>query len=414
MKLLWLCNMVPGDVKKAITGKEGNGLWVDHVLADLRREEDLTIRILCRYRQETEGVLAEGCSYRTFPETPPQEYAASLENTFAQELERFCPDVIHSWGVEYAHTLAMVKAAERTGYLDRMVISIQGLCSSIARQYCQGIPYGVTHGYTLRDLLRRDNLAMQQKKFVQRGALEIQALEKVSHVIGRTCWDRAGVERIHPDACYHFCNETLREPFYRGSWQYENCRKYRIFASGCGYPVKGFHYLLEAFAQVLKTYPQATLSVPGKSYLQVNALHRSSYQKYLAKLTRQYGLEDKIEFLGTLDAEGMKRAYLEANVFALSSTIENSPNALGEAMLLGLPCVAADVGGVSSMMHHNMDGFMYPGTDPDMLAYYIREVFAMEAEAENMGLAAKHHAQRTHDPEENRNRLLEIYGEIAL
>ena len=173
MKILWLCNMVPGDVKKAITGKAGNGLWVDHVLTDLCQEENITIRILCRYRQETEGVLAEGCSCRTFPETPPQEYAASLENTFAQELERFCPDVIHSWGVEYAHTLAMAKAAERTGYLDRMVISIQGLCSSIARQYCQGIPYGVTHGYTLRDLLRRDNLAMQQKKFVQRGALEI-------------------------------------------------------------------------------------------------------------------------------------------------------------------------------------------------------------------------------------------------
>ena len=58
-------------------------------------------------------------------------------------------------------------------------------------------------------------------------------------------------------------------------------------------------------------------------------------------------MEDKIEFLGRLSAEGMKQAYLDANVFVMPSTIENSPNSLGEAMLLGVPCVAADVGGVA-------------------------------------------------------------------
>ncbi len=414
MKILWLCNMIPGDVKKAITGKEGNGLWVDHVLADLRREEDLSIRILCPDAVEQSGVLDEHCSYATFTRKAPYQYLTENEARFRSQLQEFAPDVIHIWGTEYAHTLAMVRAAQSEVFLDRVVISIQGLCSIYARHFVEGVPSGTVHGMTLRDLLRQDNLSQQRKKFVRRGELEIQALEKVSHVIGRTCWDRACTQQLAPNACYHFCNETLREPFYRGTWQYENCRKYRIFASSCVYPIKGFHYLLEAFAQVLKTYPQATLSVPGKNYLQVNALHRNSYQKYLAKLTRQYGLEDKIEFLGSLDAEGMRRAYLEANVFTLPSTIENSPNSLGEAMLLGLPCVAADVGGVSTMMKHDTEGFLYQGTAPYMLAHYIREVFAMEAEAENMGFAAKHHAQRTHDPEENCNRLLEIYGEIAL
>ena len=413
MKLLWLCNMVPGEVKRAITGKMGNGLWVDHVLQDLRQQEDLEIRIFCPYKKEKEGNLDNWTSYRTFCTKLPHQYLPELEERFCRELKEFKPDVIHSWGVEYAHTLAMVNAAEKTGYLQNMAVSIQGLCSFIASHYCEGIPYGVQRSYTFRDFLRRDNIIQQQKKFLLRGELEKLTLGKVSHIIGRTCWDRACIQACNPDAVYYVCNETLRPVFYQDVWKYDACTKHRIFAPSCSYPVKGFHHLLKAFAHVLTCYPDATLAVTGKSYLTVSPLRRSSYQKYLAKLTRQYELEDRIEFLGSLDGEGMKKACLEANVFAMPSTIENSPNALGEAMILGVPCVAADVGGVTTMMTHDSEGFIYQSTAPYMLAHYIKTVFAMEENAAAMGLTARTHALDTHDPETNLRDLLDIYTEIA-
>ena len=412
MKLLWLCNMLPGAVKKNITGKEGNGLWVDHVLQDLRRQEDLEIRILCPYKQEKTGNLDNWCSYRTFRNKLPHQYLPELEERFCRELEEFKPDVIHSWGVEYAHTLAMVNAAEKTGDLGRMAVSIQGLCSFIAGHYCEGIPYQVQKSYTFRDFLRKDNILQQQKKFVLRGELEHQALRKVRHIIGRTHWDKACTASVNPEAAYHVCNETLRDAFYQDIWQYRDCTRHRIFAPSCSYPVKGFHHLLEAFADVVKTYPDATLTVPGKSYLKASKFRCGSYQKYLAKLTRQHGLEDKIEFLGSLDAEGMKKACLDANVFAMPSTIENSPNALGEAMILGVPCVAADVGGVTTLMTHKTEGFVYQSTAPYMLAHFIKTVFAMEEGATQQGLAARTHALQIHDPEENLRALLEIYDKI--
>ena len=412
MKLLWLCNMVPGAVKKVITGKEGNGLWVDHVLQDLRGQEDLEIRILCPYKREKTGNLDNWCSFRTFRTKAPYKYLPGLEQWFELELAEYRPDVIHSWGVEYAHALAMVNAAEKTGYLDRLAVSIQGLCCYIAGHYCEGIPYGVQRGFTLRDFLRWDNIAMQQKKFRLRGELEKLVLCKAKHIIGRTHWDRGCTALINPDARYHICNETLRDPFYRDSWQYENCRKHHIFAPSCSYPVKGFHHLLEAFAEVVKTYPEATLAVPGKSYLKSGFLRRGSYQKYLADLTRKYGLEEKIEFLGSLDAEGMKENLLKANVFAMPSTIENSPNALGEAMILGVPSVAADVGGVTTLITHKEEGFVYQSTAPYMLAYFIKALFEQEESAATMGLAARSHALATHDPEKNLQDLLNIYDEI--
>ena len=72
------------------------------------------------------------------------------------------------------------------------------------------------------------------------------------------------------------------------------------------------------------------------------------------RLSREGGIEivvkeDQFEFEGFLSAEKMKRLLLESNVFVCPSSIENSPNSLGEAMLLGVPCVASDVGGIADM-----------------------------------------------------------------
>ena len=412
MKLLMLCNMKPAVVQEKLTGRKQGGLWVDHVLSALRKQENLTIHVLCPGEGER-ARLDEGCSFSLFNLGQAHVYQPGLEEQFGKTISDFIPDVIHIWGTEYGHTLAMVNAAEKAGILSRVVIHIQGLCSIYAGHYAEGVPHSIQVGYTLRDFLRRDNIRAQQEKFALRGALEVQALKKVRHVIGRTDWDEACTRQINPEAKYHFGNETLREQFFEGAWEYSACRKHRIFASSCAYPVKGFHYLLQAFAEVVKNYPDATLAVTGKSYLTVDPKRRGSYQKYLAELTKELGLEDKIEFLGGLSAEGMKENYLSANAFVLPSTIENSPNSLGEAMLLGVPCIASDVGGVTTMMTHGKEGFVYQSTAPYMLAHYICKVFAMEDAATGLGRAASAHARITHDPEKNLQDLLAIYREIA-
>ena len=364
MKLLWLCNMMPEKVREIVTGKPGSGLWVDHVLSGLRAE-GLRIHILCP-GADARGSLDDNCSFAAFRGREPYRYLPEVERLFREELQSFRPDVIHIWGTEYAHTLAMMNAAEKQGMTNRCVISIQGLCSVYARHYAEGVPVPVQRQYTLHDLLKRENILGQQRIYERRGALEVQALQKTQHVIGRTHWDLACTQMLAPQARYHFCNETLRESFYEGQWSYGKCQKHRIFASSCVYPVKGFHYLLEAFVIVLKRFPDATISVTGQSFFTSNWKERLGQQYYfreMERFCRKHGLTERIEFLGNLDAAGMKRAYLQANVFALPSTIENSPNSLGEAMLLGVPCVAADVGGVSNMLHPG-EGYLYQSTAP--------------------------------------------------
>lgn len=411
MKVLWLCNLIPGAVRQQL-GLTGGGLWMDHVLADLRQRDGIVLHLTCMGASASSGRLDDRTDYVIFPEKLPYVYEQELEDLFLNQLLAFAPDVIHIWGTEYGHTLAMVNAARKLGLGERVVIGIQGMCSVIAEHYTEGLPQSVCRGFTFRDLLKADNLARQQKKFAMRGQLETEALEKCSHVLGRTSLDSTVTREIYPEREYHFCNETLRDAFYQGRWSYRSCRKHRIFASSCAYPIKGFHYLLEALPIVLSEYPDAVVSVTGDSPLGASKLRENSYSRYLRKLIQKNGMTDCVEFLGDLDAEQMKAAYLEANVFVLPSTIENSPNSLGEAMLLGLPCVAADVGGVTDLMHPG-EGIVYPSGDVERLARHILEVFAMEERAEQMGAAARAHALRTHDPETNLEALLSVYRTIC-
>ena len=415
MKLLWLCNNAPGVVRAHISGRPAGGVnWVDHVLSGLRRQ-GFTVRVLYRGTGDA-GVIDETCSYAAISETPAHIYVPELEEYFREEIRTFQPDVIHSWGVEYHHALAMVNAAEAEGKLPNMVASIQGLCRFLAEHYTDGIPGNVCRAVTLRDLLRKDNILQQQEKFVLRGQLETKALEKLHHVIGRTDWDRGHALEINPEIRYHFCNETLRETFYEGRWDYNRCKKHQVFASSCSYPLMGFHYLLEAFSQVVKVYPDATLSVTGRNYSASGLrgkLRQGSYEKYLAVLTKKYGLEERITFLGSLSAEKMKQAFLDANVFVLPSTMENSPNVLGEAMVLGVPSVAADVGGVRNLMNHGEEGVVYASGDVPALAEGIIRLFTLEDQATVLGENARSHALKTHDPEKNLRDLIGIYQEIC-
>lgn len=415
MKLLWLCNNAPGVVRSHISGKPASGVnWVDHVLSGLRHQ-GFTVRVLYR-GNGAPGVIDETCSYAAVSETPAHIYVPELEEKFREEIRTFQPDVIHSWGVEYHHALAMVNAAEAEGKLPNMVASIQGLCRFLAEHYSDGIPEAVCRRSTFRDFLRKDNILQQREKFILRGKLETAALEKLHHVIGRTDWDYGCAKQINPQIHYHFCNETLRESFYEGRWNYGSCTKHRFFASSCAYPIKGFHYLLEAFAQVVKVYPDATLAVTGSSFLHKDLkgkLRQNGYEKYLASLTRKYRLEDKLVFLGHLSAEQMKQALLNANVFVLPSTLENSPNSLGEAMLLGVPSVAAKVGGVGNLMNQGTEGIIYEPGNVQALAEGIVQLFALEDRAAALGEAARNHALKTHDPEKNLQDLMAIYNEIS-
>ena len=104
-------------------------------------------------------------------------------------------------------------------------------------------------------------------------------------------------------------------------------------------------------------------------------LKRSGYGRFIFSLIRRYGIESHINFLGSLSAEGMKKAYLRADIFLCPSSIENSPNSLGEAQILGVPCLSSYCGGVPSMVKDGESALLYRFEEFEMLALIIDRLF---------------------------------------
>ena len=113
-----------------------------------------------------------------------------------------------------------------------------------------------------------------------------------------------------------------------------------------------------------------------------------------------------------LDAEGMKREYLNANVFVCPSTIENSPNSLGEAQILGVPCISSYVGGVSDMIPNGDCGIMYRFEEINMLAKAVCDTFAKSEFSGQQHMMEV--ANQRHNPITNVAVLEKIYKEIAV
>jgi glycosyltransferase involved in cell wall biosynthesis len=71
-----------------------------------------------------------------------------------------------------------------------------------------------------------------------------------------------------------------------------------------------------------------------------------------------------IELLGYLSTEDIIREMLNSDIYIHTSKIENSPNSICEAMALGLPIIATNVGGVPTLIEDNVNGILVQEDEP--------------------------------------------------
>ena len=413
MKILWLCNvLLPKFAKELKTSAPVTGGWLTGAADAISAVESVELHVCCGQRLSKDWITrtVDGIAFHGYPASPKEshQYDGKTEACFRQLLQQVQPDLVHIWGTEFPHALAMVRAFNKP---EKTLVNIQGLCKYYTGHYMAYLPRRRSAKSTLRDVLRWDPLSRQQKKFAARGRLEQQALQGVDHIIGRTRWDKACTEQLAPQARYYFCNETLRGSFYRyaGAWQPESCEKHSIFVSQASYPIKGFHLVLQAMPKILERYPDAKLYTTGASPFNQPFYAIGGYKKLLAKTITKLGLRDRVVFLGALNEQKMCRQFLRSHVFVSASSIENSPNSVGEAMLLGVPTVASFVGGTMDLLTDGVDGFLYQPDAPYMLADYVCSIFDDDELAWKFSRNASAHASMTHDPEVNLQTLLQIY-----
>ena len=181
MKILWVCNIMPPIIGqylgKECSVKEG---WISGILVRLARETqgpELGICYPVEHVQEEkkqqillEQVKQVSC-YGFYENTvQPELYDEEpLMKRFGQILEDFKPDVVHIFGTEFGHSLAVVKAF---GNPKRTLIGLQGVISECAKEYMADLPKKVQNKVSFRDWLKKDSMKRQQEKFAILGERE--------------------------------------------------------------------------------------------------------------------------------------------------------------------------------------------------------------------------------------------------
>lgn len=416
LRVLWLCNLMPGFIAEKLgrpgTNKEG---WIAGMATVVRSHSDIELAFAFPCKEENIKGQIDDISYFGFVEdgNHPESYDVSLETQLLKICDEYDPAVIHCFGTEYPHTLALLKN-ER---LCRMsVIHLQGIMELYAESYYSGLPEYVINRRTFRDILRKDSIVEQKKKYQARARFENEVLRLASNVCGRTAFDQDYAKAVNPSVNYYKLGETLRPQFYDGRWNIEDMTRNTIFVSQGNYPLKGIHFALQAVGKLKSKYPDIRLYVSGDNVTRYESfkdkIKISSYGKYLRQLIKHYGLRDSVFFVGQKNADEMKELYKSSHLFLVPSVLENSPNSLGEAMMMGMPIVSARVGGVPSMVTDEQVLF-YEYDDVDGLAERIDRVLSDDELAMKLGEQAYSRGLINHGQEFNYQAMLDIYRKIA-
>lgn len=414
MKVLWITNNLFPEAQKRLTGKgelKSSGGWMTASADYLVKSEgiSLVIATVSPLVDSLTVIQGECIKYYVLPYGKGNKYYnPEYEPLFDHIQQKEKPDVVHIHGTEFTHGLAYVNVCGNRN----VVVSIQGLKSVISKYYMAGLSFkDRIRNTTIRDLIK-GGIDYEAKEFAKQGHNEVELIRKVNHVIGRTEWDKAHTLAYNRNISYHHCEETLRPEFYSSpKWTYCQCQKHSIFLSQAWYPLKGAHQVLKVAAQLLQFYPDLQIRIAGADMTRFANLkgmsHYTTYARYLRRLIIQYDLGERVTFLGPLSTQQMVDEYLNCNVFVCPSSIENSPNSLGEAQILGTPCIASYVGGIPDMMRGNEEN-LFRFEEVEMLAEKIRRVFSDKEKQTDMSTVA---ANR-HHPLNNNKQLLSIYKEI--
>ena len=419
MRVLWFagpCGYVPETEICVGRGRGYNGGgWMPSLLNEVKKQEGLEIGVCFAWGGQPFKANQNGVTYYPFPNhsKPWKDKILDLiyykhperdsilwpqyKEYFQRVVDDFKPDVIHIFGSELYLGLATFVAP------CPVVLHVQGLLSlSIYIWFPSGVSKSnyLFQDWSPKHIYERFQLYTYWQRSCYR---EQQVLSHTKHVIGRTHWDKLATEILNPDRIYHYGGEILRSEFYE-----EHKRavpeKLTIVTTSSSPMYKGFDYVLQT-ANILKNV--IGMDFEWKVYGDVNP---TFHQKFTGLRYQELN----IKLMGVASAVTLCDAISHATVYFQPSYIENSPNSVCEAQMLGVPVVATNVGGTSSLIEEGITGFLIPTNDPYTAAYRLTQVAKDNLLNSKVGQQAREVALKRHDRVQIVNELLSTYRKLLL
>lgn len=150
----------------------------------------------------------------------------------------------------------------------------------------------------------------------------------------------------------------------------------KIVTAGRFTAQKNQKLLLDAFFHVQKEFPEASLWLYGRGELEND----------LRSQAAALGIAEKVHFEGNVS--DLHRRIADANMFVLPSDYEGLSNALLEAMMMGIPCIATDCAGCDEYIRDHENGLLVHVGDGSALAEAMKELLARPELADKLASAS--------------------------
>lgn len=411
-RILWIVNIpLPAASEALGLARTPFGGWLSTMTQRLAKVSGVRLGIAMRAPvPELRSAELDGIHYFALPQTGRGGLDARPADC-ARVIDDFRPDLLHAEGTEMAYTRRMLEAWDGP-----RLLSLQGVINGIEPHQLGALrPWRMLASWRPRQMVAALALVLNKRlRFDPRLAGERETMALANHIMGRTSWDRAQAWAMNPSARYHSCSRSLRAPFHSWRWASSACDRHTIFVGNSAVALKGVHTLLDAVVLLRREYPNVRLTIAGARPKEQRSRIRQwvDYASYLQDRIRELGVERHINFTGVLDADEMAATMARCHVYAMASLIENSPNTLGEAMMLGMPCAVAYSGGAPSMAVDEREALFFRAGDPVTMAWQIKRLFDSDILCERLGAAAHARAMQTHDADANLRDLLAAYSEI--
>lgn len=311
------------------------------------------------------------------------------------------PDLIHIHGTE-----------ERFGLIQDHIkdipicFSIQGLIAPYEKKYFSGMPYTEATKYeSWWDKIRKVSIKTDWKSFRFRAKREEHYLKNAKYVFGRTFWDKDISLALNPQRKYFVVDEILRTPFYKKQWTKSEFTKgkLKLISTISGGIYKGFETVLDT-ARLLKQY-----SGIGFEWNIVGYDASSKWVHIAEKIKKLRHQDLNINLLGKKNAKELSDLLTASDIYVHVSHIENSPNSVCEAMIVGMPIIASYAGGTASLLKDGKDGKLVQDGDPYVLAGTIVSMYQDFDYAKSCAESAHETALKRHDPKRIADQLINAY-----
>ncbi len=399
MKIL-LLSETASNYKCEYTGYNGRG-WIESLQELLKcREEISELGIAFPHNSDSIPVCENKITYFPIKKHKYKNKIFNFIDRWSYKIEdnneieklheiinQFNPDIIHVFGTESWLTQAVFNKKNIP-----CVVHIQGLLLPYSNNY---LPYNIQinelifnnliHSVRGIGLWHFKNLA--QKKAER----EYNYFKNIKYTMGRTNWDNRISKLLAPNSVYFQVDEILRDPFYSTSYtvRIDNITVITSTISNTLY--KGLDVIIKT-AQILKKenflFEWKVIGVDHNS--STTSLFKSKYD--INNFT-----DLNIDLLGVKNADELVSILMDTTIFVHQSYLDNSPNSLCEAQLLGVPVIATAVGGVQTLITDNFDGFIVPTNDPYYAAALISQISQSAETLQRISINGRKKAQDRHN-----------------